>query len=233
MIPVVSASALRSLPSYQAPPVGRATEGITATLASGADGGADFGDQRGDDAVAEIEIAAEIAVGCDVGPPERLGHIGGIVDVAVEIGADVGHDLRLEAPRIDAGLLRGGDAMVAEAEAEHVLQPRVRLHQREFVVIAVRVRGEARRLERDAADRVALGDVPGEPDGIGARLGRRGTEVVVVGVAECVADHRVRMRHAEPRIVQQHQPDVDGHAAGLDQFARARRARRAGRWRPA
>ena len=34
MIPAASAIASRSLPSYQAPPVGRATEGITATIAS-------------------------------------------------------------------------------------------------------------------------------------------------------------------------------------------------------
>ena len=36
MMPAASASALRSVPSYQAPPVGRATDGITATAASSA-----------------------------------------------------------------------------------------------------------------------------------------------------------------------------------------------------
>ena len=219
MIPAVSASA-REVAALVPGAAGRPCHrGDHRDIGVRANGGTDFGDQRGDDAIAEIEIAAEIAVGRDVGAPERLGHIGGIVDVAVEIGADVGHDFRLEAARIDAGLLRAGDAMLAEAEAEHVLQPRVRLHQREFVMIAVSVGGEARRLERDAANRVALGDVPGEADGIGARVGRRGAEVVVVGIAEGVADDRVRMRHAEPRIVQQHQPDIDGHAAVVDQFA--------------
>ena len=72
----------RSLPSYQAPPVGRATEGITATSASGADGGADLGDQRGHHVVAEIEIAPQVAIGGDVGAPEGLGHVRRKVDIA-------------------------------------------------------------------------------------------------------------------------------------------------------
>ena len=140
---------------------------------------------------------------------------------------------RLEASRVDAGLLGAGDAVVAEAEAELVLEPAVRLHQRELVVEAVGVGREARRFERDAGDRIALGDVPGEADGVGARLGRRGAEIVEVGIAEGVADHGVGMRHAEPRVVQQHQPDVDRHAAVVGQLAQDVAARRAGRWRPA
>ena len=34
MMPAAAASALRSVPSYQAPPVGRATDGMIATAAS-------------------------------------------------------------------------------------------------------------------------------------------------------------------------------------------------------
>ena len=66
---------------------------------------------------------------------------------------------------------------------------------------------------------IASGHVLGEADRVGARLRSRRAEVVEVGVAEGVADDRVRMRHAEPRVVQQHQPDIDRHAALVGQLA--------------
>jgi len=55
-----------------------------------------------------------------------------------------------------------------EAEAEHVLKPGVRLHQRELVVEAMRIGRETWRFDRDAAHGVAFSHVPGEADGIGA-----------------------------------------------------------------
>ena len=109
--------------------------------------------------------------------------------------------------------------MLAETEAEHVLQPRVRLHQREFVVVAMRIGREARRLDRNAANGVALRHVLGEADCIGARLGRGRTEIVEIGIVEGVAHDSIRVRHAEARIVQKDEPDIDRHAAAVDQFA--------------
>ena len=161
----------------------------------------DFRDQRGDDAAAEVEITAQVAVGCEVGPPESFGHVRRVVDVAVEIAADFGRCLGFEPPRVDAGLLRAGEAVLAKTEPQHVLQPRVGLHQREFVVVAMRIGREAGRLHRNAANGVALGHVFREADGVGARLGRRGAEVVEIRVAERIAHHVVGMRHAEAGIV--------------------------------
>ncbi len=72
--------------------------------------GADLGDQRGHHTVAEVEIAAEVAVGDDIGTPEGLGHIGRKVDVAVEIVRDIARNLRLEPAGIDAPGLGCGDS---------------------------------------------------------------------------------------------------------------------------
>ena len=83
----------------------------------------------------------------------------------------------------------------------------------------MRVGREARRFHRDAGDRVAFGHVRRESDGIGARLGRRRAEVVEIGIAKGVADDTVRVRHAERRIVQQHEPDIDRHASIVGQLA--------------
>ena len=87
------------------------------------------------------------------------------------------------------------------------------------MVEAVGIGGESWRFHRDAGDWVALGDVSGEADGIGARVGVGRAEIVEVGVAEGVANDGVSVVHAEPRIVQQHQPDIDGDATVIRQFA--------------
>src|SRR5829696_2400703 len=49
-------------------------------------GAADFGNERGDDRAAPVEKQFQIAVAAGIGEPERLGHIGGKVEIAGEIG---------------------------------------------------------------------------------------------------------------------------------------------------
>ena len=135
-MPAASASARRSLPSYQAPPVGRATEGMTATSASLRTRGADLGDQRRHHVAAPVEEAPQLAVGARCRRARRP------------------RPCRRESrcrwrdrPRCRRATLRlqrrrhrcprpsrPRDAMVAEAEAELLLEPAVRLHQRELVV---------------------------------------------------------------------------------------------------
>ena len=134
MMPAVSASAARSLPSYQAPPVGRATEGMTATAASLRTAALISRDQRRDDVAAPVEERGELAAAPRVGEPERLRHVVRQIEVAGEIDFDVVADPRPQPLGVDAGRLRARQAMLAEAEAELAVEPAVLLHQREFVV---------------------------------------------------------------------------------------------------
>ena len=187
---------------------------------------ADFGDQRRHHVAAPGEEGGHRAIGPRVGQPEGLGHVVGNVEIAVETRLDVRADLRLQAGRIDPRLLRAGETMVAEAEAELAVEPAVLADQREFVMVAVGVGHEARRLERDPGDRIIVGHVLAERHGIGARFGRRRAEVVDQAVAEGVPHAGFRMKKSQPRIVHQHQPGL-----GRDR-RRARRVRRGCRASP-
>ena len=171
-MPAASASAVRSVPSYQAPPVGRATDGMTATVGILPHRRPDLGDERGHDRAAPVEEGGELAVGPRIGEPERVGHV---VRESRCRWRDRPRRRRATRARsavgVDARLLRARAAMLAEAEAELIVEPAVRLHQRELVVVAVGVGREARRLDRDAHDRIALGHVAAEAD---RELARRG-----------------------------------------------------------
>ena len=161
-MPAASASARRSLPSYQAPPVGRATDGMTATAASFRTAARISLHQRRHDIAAPVEEARRAS-------PSRR-------DVARartprpcrresrrrrrDSASTSSRDPARSAVRVDAGRLRAVQAMLAEAEAEQAVEPAVRLHQREFVVEAVRVGQEARRLQREADDRIVVGRRP-------------------------------------------------------------------------
>ena len=64
-------------------------------------------------------------------------------------------DLLAQGVDRDAGAFRARLAMGAEAEAELAVQPAVRAVERELVMKSMRIGQEARRFQRDAADRIA------------------------------------------------------------------------------
>src|SRR5215211_5691277 len=97
-----------------------------------AHGAADFGYERSDDRAAPVEVQFQIALAAGIGEPERLGHIGGEIEIAGKIGGDILSEARFEPLRIDAGGRCTFEAMRTETETERAVEPAVRHVQREF-----------------------------------------------------------------------------------------------------
>ena len=118
--------------------------------------------------------------------------------------------LLLQPRRVDAGGLGALDAMIAEAEAELIVEPAVRHVEREFMVIAMGIGQEARRLHRQAGDRIALGHIAREADGISTRIGCRRAKRIDITVAERIGDGRLRVCRSDERVMKQNQPHIRG-----------------------
>ena len=179
---------------------------------------ANLADQRRDDVAAQREERREFSIGARIGEKERLGHVGGKIDVACEIGPDVGGDLPAQRLDPDPGFFGAGRTMFAKAETELRIEPSIGAMKRELVMISVRVRQKPWRLQRDAGDRVGFGDVERKPDRVGARIRRRRAEAIHVTVAEGVGDGRLGMKRAKTRIVEEHKPHVGRELALLAEF---------------
>ena len=69
---------------------------------------------------------AKLAVAARIGEPEGLRHVGGKIDVAREIGArHLRATCAFKRRRIDARLLRALHAVIAETQAQLVVEPAI------------------------------------------------------------------------------------------------------------
>ena len=159
-------------PLYQAPAVGRATEGITATVASDRTSGANLSDKRRHHTRAKAQERRKLSVTLHVSEPEGVSHVVGKIEVAFEVSLDVACNLRLEGGSVDAGGLRATETVRAKARPLRI-EPAVLVASTRIVMEAMAVRKEARCFERHDRGRVVVGHILAERDGVFAHFRRR------------------------------------------------------------
>ena len=86
---------------------------------------ANFAHERRDHGATPIQESPEIAVAAGVGRPERLGHVGGKVDVALKVSFDIRGDLASHRLDLNSSALGARHAVRAEAKAKLAVEPAI------------------------------------------------------------------------------------------------------------